>query len=41
MEKNSGLFTSQLIKASLQEQPKTIEYLEKEFAIKFSDLMLM
>jgi hypothetical protein len=38
-KKNGGLFTSQLIRASLQGQPKTIEYLEKEFEIKFSDLL--
>ena len=38
-QKNSGLFTSQLIRASLQGQPMTIEYLEKEFDIKFSDLI--
>lgn len=36
---NSGLFTSQLIKASLQGQPRTLEYLEKEFVLKFSDLL--
>jgi hypothetical protein len=36
--KNGGLFTSQLIKASLQGQPKTIEFLEKEFDIRFLDL---
>lgn len=36
---NSGLFTSQLVRASLQGQPKTIEYLEKEFDLKFSDLL--
>ncbi len=34
-----GLFSSQLIKASLQEQRKTIEFLEKEFDIKFADLL--
>jgi uncharacterized protein len=36
----SGLFTSQLIKASLQEQRITREFLEKEFEIEFSDLQL-
>jgi hypothetical protein len=36
--KNGGLFTSQLIKASLQGQPKTIEFLEKMFDIRFLDL---
>jgi uncharacterized protein len=38
-KKNGGLFSSQLIKASLQGQPKTIEFLEKEFEIKFLDLL--
>src|SRR5690606_32025 len=37
---NGGLFSSQLIKASLQGQPKTIEYLEKEFEINFNEIML-
>ena len=36
----SGLFATQLIKASLQGQPKTIEFLEKEFNFKIEDLML-
>lgn len=36
----NGLFASQLVKASLQGQPKTIEFLEKEFNIDFADLML-
>lgn len=36
----SGLFTTQLIKASLQGQPKTIEFLEKEFNFKIENLML-
>ncbi len=36
--KNGGLFTSQLIKASLQGQPKTIEFLEKNFDVRFFDL---
>ena len=35
-----GLFSSQLIKASLQGQPKTIEFLEKEFDINFNEIML-
>ena len=38
-ERDAGLFTSQLIKASLQGQRITREYLEKEFDIKFSDLL--
>lgn len=37
----SGLFTSQLVKASLQGQPKTIEFLEKEFYVTFRDLLLV
>jgi uncharacterized protein len=39
-EKKSSLFTSQLVKASLQGQPKTIEFLENQFGIKFRDLLL-
>jgi len=35
----SGLFTSQLIKASLQTQLKTRDFLENEFKIDFSELM--
>lgn len=35
----SGLFTTQLIKASLDNQPKTLQFLEKEFDIKFSDIL--
>jgi hypothetical protein len=35
-----GLFTTQLIKASLKEQKKTIEFLEGEFEIAFADLLL-
>lgn len=38
---NSGLFTTQLIKASLQSQPKTIDFLEREFNIIFKDLLLI
>ena len=38
---NNGLFTSQLIKASLQGQPKTIEFIEKEFEIKLADYLLI
>jgi len=36
----SKLFTSQLIKASLQDQPKTKEFLEKEFDVNFKNLLL-
>jgi uncharacterized protein len=39
-KQKAGLFSSQLIKASLQGQPRTIEYLEKEFEIKFADLLV-
>lgn len=35
----SGLYTSQLIRASLQEQNKTRNFLEFEFDIKFKDLL--
>ena len=37
---NSGFFTTQLIKASLQSQLKTIYFLENEFNVKFKDLLL-
>lgn len=40
-KRNSGLFSSQLVKASLQGQPKTIEFLEKEFALTFRNLLLV
>ena len=36
----SGLFTSQLVKASLDAQYKTKDFLEQEFGILFKDLML-
>ena len=36
--KNSNLFTTQLVKASLKSQPTTLDYLENEFNIKFSEL---
>lgn len=36
----NDLFSSQLIKASLQEQKKTIDFLESEFNLKFSDFLL-
>ena len=35
----SGLFTSQLIKASLDAQPKTVEFLENEFNVDFAQIM--
>lgn len=37
---NSGLFSTQLIKASLQSQPGTVEFLEQEFKVNFSELMM-
>lgn len=36
----AGLFTSQLIKASLQEQRRTCEFLETEFDVRFDELLL-
>lgn len=36
----SGLFISQLIKASLQNQKVTREFLEKEFGINLRELLL-
>ncbi|MCD8403924.1 GIY-YIG nuclease family protein [Tenacibaculum finnmarkense] len=35
-----GIFSSQLIKASLQAQPRTIKFLEEEFDINFNEIML-
>ena len=32
---NHGLFTTQLIKASLEDQPKTIAFIKKEFGVRF------
>src|SRR3989338_2641291 len=36
---NSGLFTTQLIKASLENQIKTIKFLEEEFGVSFPNIM--
>ncbi len=36
---NSGLFTTQMIKASLEYQNKTIEFLEEKFEINFQKIM--
>nr|WP_321356987.1 GIY-YIG nuclease family protein [uncultured Draconibacterium sp.] len=36
----NGLFSTQLIKASLQGQPKTIEFLETEFDLNFKEIMI-
>ena len=36
--KRSGLFSTQLIRASLDGQPTTKSFLEKQFAVKFSEL---
>jgi hypothetical protein len=38
--RKEGIFSTEIIKASLQGQPKTKEFLEKEFDIKFFDLFL-
>lgn len=35
----SGLFTSQLVVASLENQKSTVKYLEEEFSINFEDLL--
>lgn len=40
-QRNNGLFTTQLIKASLQGQRLTTDFLQKEFEIDFSALSLM
>ena len=37
---NSSLFTTPSVKASLQEQQKTIEFLQKEFDVVFEDLLI-
>ena len=34
-EKNAGLFASRLTQCSLENQPKTIEFIEKTFKVKF------
>ncbi len=39
-KEKSGLFTTPTVKVSLQEQPKTIDFLEKEFSIKFHKLLV-
>jgi hypothetical protein len=36
---NSGFFTTQLIKASLENQIKTIKFLEKEFEVSFQNII--
>jgi hypothetical protein len=33
------LFTSQLIRASLDGQPETVKFLEQEFAVDFAELL--
>jgi len=35
----SGLFTSQLVRASMDSQPETVKYLEREFAVIVSEYM--
>lgn len=37
---NSSLFTTETIIASLNDQPKTLQILEKEFEIKFADIFI-
>jgi len=39
-KRKSGIFTSQLIRASMDAQPKTVEYLSKEFKVNFHELMV-
>jgi hypothetical protein len=39
-KKRSKLFTTQLVKASLERQPKTIEFLERSFGVLFKELMV-
>lgn len=39
-KKNSKLFTTQLIKASLDNQPQTLLFIEKEFGINFNELLI-
>ncbi|MBI2176639.1 GIY-YIG nuclease family protein [Candidatus Woesearchaeota archaeon] len=39
-QRNAGLFTTQLVKASLDKQIKTLEFLEQGFGLKFSDILL-
>lgn len=39
-QKKNGLFSSQLVKASLQGQPKTVKFLEHEFDVNFRSLLL-
>ena len=36
---NSGLFTTPLVRASLEAQPRTISYLEHKFEIDFDDIL--
>ncbi len=40
-KRKSGLFTTQQIKASLQNQKKTLDFLEKEFQLEFSKLLFL
>ncbi|MGY6520507.1 MAG: ADP-ribosylglycohydrolase family protein [Mongoliitalea sp.] len=39
-KKKSGLFTTQLVKASLDNQAPTLYFIEKEFGLKFSDILI-
>jgi len=38
-KKKSGLFTTQLIRASLSGQPKTLEFIERSFEVSISEIM--
>lgn len=38
-EPKSGLFTSQLVRASLDGQPETVKYLEQQFSFKVSEIV--
>jgi hypothetical protein len=39
-KRKSGIFTSQLVRASLDAQPETVKYLEEEFSVSFKDLLM-
>ena len=35
----SGLFTTQLVRASLDNQPKTVSFLEEKFDLNFEEIL--
>lgn len=39
-KRETGIFANPSVRASLDNQPKTVKYLEKEFSIKFDDLKI-